>query len=430
MADEVLELETPALDTEAVEVETADVQDGAEDSSSAAPQIEGEDVPAPQIYKAIKEALKAHDPNALRQVRKALHLMDEVKSKAPDGIGPMVERMKLMEQLDDDPDDPEYVAGTRTFDEVVSNTIAERTFWRDYDNAFQSGNPAVINQMLEANPESFQKLLPAAFNRYQEVNPDGFSTLVCQSVEGYLQSNEIPLQMALLARVLPESSTDPAMQTVIDAFAKIKGVFDGIKGWAQKPIEVKSVAAKAADAQPTATLEERELNIRNVEWAGQVNPKSNTFAAQEAIRVFGEKKFTAPEIESLKKAIKDEINARIAINPAYQKRIKGFLKANNRTAYNMAVESEHKKIIQGSIKRLGEDILSKRVAAVKKPAAQAVRQEAQQTDTRYENIAGAPSTQGLKIDFARQPSGWLEKAENGYLRAYVQGRKNPVRWKY
>lgn len=441
MADEVIDTGVeaePLAITEAAEPGTQDDQidqHGSDEAGEAggAGQAE-EDQPGPQVWKAVKDALKAQEatnPGLVRQVRKALILADELKAKAPDGLDNLVQRMELVKQLDDDPEDPEYVPGTRTFDEVVSNTIAERTFWRDYDNAFQSGNPAVITQMLEANPESFQKLLPIAFDKFAEVNPDGFSSLVCKSVDGYLQSSQIPLQMALLERVLPTESNDPGMQTVISAFAEIKKVLGNISSWAQKPIQPKKVEGSTTQpgttAQPSNTLEERELNVKNKEWAGEENPKSNAFAASEALRVFGEKKFTAKEIESLKAAVKTEINARTAINQNYQKRIKGFLKANNRTAYNMAVESEHRKIITGAIKRLGDDILAKRPAK-QKPAVQqqAKSQNGQQTqaDERFEMIAGAPRTQGLKVDFARNPPGWLEKNQ-----AYVVGRKNPVKWR-
>lgn len=435
MADEMVldtgtetELEPLEAGAEVEAAQTGTEGEGADQQAA----IAGEDVPAPQIYKAIKEALKAHDPNALRQVRKALHLMDEVKAKAPDGIGKLVERMELMKQLDDDDEDPNYEPGTRTFDEVIARTMGERTFWRAYDSAFQAGDPAIVNQMIEANPESFQKLIPAAMDKFAELNPDGFSALVCKSIDGYLQSKEIPLQMALLARVLPPSATDPAMQTVIEAFARIKEVLGGISAWAQKPVTPKAVEGGAVkpgvQAQPPATLEDRELAVKNVEWAGAVNPKSFAFAGNEAIRVFGEKKFTGPEIESLKKAVKDEINARTAINGAYQKKIKGFLKANNRTAYNMAVESEHKKIITGAIKRLGDDIISKRTGAIKKPAQQQQQRQQVQNqgavDERFEIIAGAPRSQGLQVDFKRNPAGWLEKNQ-----AYVVGRKNPVKWR-
>ena len=415
----ITEAAEPGTETETVEAEPAEL-------------TEGEDQPAPAIYKAVKEALKSHDPNLVRQVRKALVLADELKAKAPDGLDSLVQRMELVKQLDDDPEDAEYVPGTRTFDEVVSNTIAERTFWREFDASFAKGDPSVVNHMLEQNPEAFQKLVPIAFDRYAEVNPDGFSALVCKSVDGFLQQSQIPLQMALLERVLPTESNDPGMKTVIEAFTKIKAVLGSISGWAQKPIQPKKVEGSTQQPgnqqQPNATLEDRELAVKNVEWAGDVNPKTNAFAAKEALRMFGEKKFTAPELESLRKAIKDEINARTAIDQPYQKSIKGFLKAGNRTAYNMAVKAKHEKIVTGAIKRLGDDILAKRAAKAKPAVNQpkVANQNGNQgtADERFEMIAGAPRTQGLQVDFKRNPPGWLEKNQ-----AYVVGRKNPVKWR-
>ncbi len=442
MAEEMVldagtEVEEP-LETGSEGSESSEIGSESTESTETGHETErAEDKPAAQIYKSIKEALKAHDPSALRQVRKALHLMDEVKSKAPDGLGKLVERMEAISQLDDDDEDAEYVPGTRTMEEVIERTLNERNFWRNFDKGFQIANPEVINHMATQNPVAFQRLIPIAFDKFAEINPDGFSALVCKSVDGFLAKSGIPLQMELMARVLPESSTDPAVQTLIDGFSKIKAALGGISAWAQKPIEPKVAAGnetRSADGSAQgATLEDREISVKNVEWTASINPKTNQFAVNEVLRVFGKGKFTAPEVEQLKKSIKQEINGRITMNSGYQKKIKGFLKANNRTAYNMAVESEHKKIISGAIKRLGDDILAKRPTGAKKsvPAQKTtqtgqktVQQNAQSGDTRFEMIAGAPRTQGLTVDHKRTVRGMLEKNT-----AYVVGRKAPVKWR-
>ena len=433
-------VEAEPLETGAETLESTTSEETGAETTERPEQTSGEDVPAPQIYKAIKEALKAHDPNALRQVRKALHLMDEVKAKAPDGIGKLVERMELVNQLDDDDEDPEYQPGTRTFDEVIERTVAERTFWRDYDRSFQAGDPAIVNQMVEANPESFQKILPIALDKYAELNPEGFSSIICRSAAQYFESAQIPLQMEVLDMLLPRESNDPSTLRVIQAFQAIKKTINDIRGWAQKPVAPKVVtgggSAPVTPANQNGNGVDAETKLRNYEWSNAVAPKSNNYAAQEAIRVFGEKKFNAGEVGQLQKAIKDEINARIAINPAYQRKIAGFLKANNKTAYTMAVESEHKRIISGAIKRLGDDILAKRSNGAAKPkpvvtAKPGVPTASQNGDERFDLVAGPPRTQGLEIDHRRmnqlgggQGMKWLR--EN---KAYVVGRKNPVKWR-
>ena len=119
----------------------------------------------------------------------------------------------------------------------------------------------------------------------------------------------------------------------------------------------------------------------------------------------------------------------MAANTAYQGKIKSLLKAKNKTSYSMTVESEHKKIIPGAVKRAVDDVLTKRKTAQGKKAAatkqsqKAGGQVQQQTDnTKYEMISDSPTRLGLKVDFRR---GGIQ-ADNT---AYIVGRVKPVKWK-
>jgi hypothetical protein len=323
-------------------------------------------------------------------------------------------------------------------EDVISNTLAERGFWRDFDNAFKAGDPRVINHMIESNPGSFQKLIPEAMDRYAEVNPEGFSTYVCRSVSGYLSNAQVPLQMALLERVLPEQAPidpqtgrpDPGLQTVIEAFKVIRGVVNDINTRAQDKIEPK-IGQQAAQAQDGSNdLESREMNVLNDEWLRDVRPRSDAFAVAEVQKAYPGKRFTPSEVASIQGAIRQEVFARVRANDGYQQRIKSLLKAKNKTAYAMTVESEHKKIIPGAVKRAVDDVLEKRKSAqVKKPVAasngqQKTLQGATQDNngSLYEWIPKSPARMGYKVDFRR---GGI-KANNT---AYIEGRSKPVRWK-
>lgn len=437
MADELeittggAELETPDTAIEGQEgTEGAESDHGSsqQTDSSAAQSQSGKDV-----YRAIKDTLR-NSPDHYKQVKTALHMMDDINRRFPDGIAKTAERLELISQLDDNPDDPEHVSGSTPIEQVISNTIAERTFWRDYDNAFQEANPAVINQMVEANPESFQKLIPSAMDCFAELNPEGYSSYICKSVSNYLADNQIPLQLALLDRVLPQTSDDPGLQTVIEAFKAIKSVVSQIETSAKSPIQPK--AAQQQQNGRDDSLESRERNILHDEWLRDIRPRSESFTVSEIQRMFPKVKFTASEISEIKGKVRDELNARVAGNPGYQKKVTGFLKANNKTAYSMTVESEHKKIIggdRGAAKRAVDDVLAKRKTAQGKKSAQGQTQQQerpgqsnaqQQNNSRFEYIAQSPTRLGLKVDFRRTSNDMLARNE-----AYIAGRTNPVKWK-
>jgi protein involved in temperature-dependent protein secretion len=96
----------------------------------------------------------------------------------------------------------------------------------------------------------------------------------------------------------------------------------------------------------------------------------------------------------------------------------------------MTVESEHKKIIPGAVRRAVDDVLAKRKAGQGKKAS-ATGQQAQKTgvqaqqqtdNNKFEWISDSPTRLGLKVDFRR---GGIQ-ADNT---AYVVGHAKPVKWK-
>jgi hypothetical protein len=438
MADEAVLDVGAELESEGAE----EVEQGAEaevEGAEQAESVDGEPASAASTWKQIKDKLK-DSPDLHREIKKALHHWEESKKLFPDGAAKAVERLKLMEQLDDNTDDAEYVPGSTPIEQVISNTLAERSFWRDYDNAFQAGDPKLINQMVEANPESFQKLIPAAMDRFADVNPEGFSAYICKSVSGYLGNAGIPVQMALLERTLPSEAPrdangnqDQALVTVIEAFKAIKGVIGQIETTAKNPIAPKAIQGQQPGAKAGTegnNLEQREMNVLHNEWLREIRPRSESFTVNEIKKIAPSVKFTPAEANSIRNAVRTEINARVTANTAYQGKIKSLLKAKNKTSYGMTVESEHKKIIPGAVKRAVDDVLAKRKAGQGKKASatgqqsqKAGGQTQQQTDNnKYEWISDSPSRLGLKVDFRR---GGIQ-ADNT---AYIVGRAKPVKWK-
>lgn len=428
--DEILDLgaETEVSELE-TEVEGTEAESGAEGAEGTAELQSTEPVSAATTWKQVKDRLK-DSPELHRKVKEALHLADDVYKRFPDGVTKTAERLQLLSQLDDNPEDPEYVAGSTPIEQVISNTIAERGFWRDFDNAFQQGDAKVVNQMIEANPGSFQKLIPAAMDKYAELNPDGFSSYICKSVSSFLNEAEIPLQLKLLDRVLPASSEDPGLQTVIDAFKAIRGVVSQIDLTAKKPIEVKGGQTAQATQGTGNDLESREQNILHNEWLQEIRPRSESFAVSEVQRIAPKTRFTPAEVSTIKNAVRQEINARVAVDQGYQQKVKSLLRAKNKAAYAMTVESQHKKIIPGAVKRAVDDILAKRKAVGTKKTGrdtETVKSGAHQVGTvttgDYERIAQSPSRLGLKVD--------MRKTSNEMLagnKAYIVGRSKPVTW--
>lgn len=424
-----IDLGSPDGGEQVSEVET----DGPEASLESPESTETESesgLTGAQTWKSIKEPLKALDPKTMQTVRKALFKLDELQKHAPEGLSKLTSELSVVRRLADDPDAPDAVP----IEQLVANTLEERAFWREFDGKFEAGDPSLVQQMADANPDGFQKLIPAALHKFNEVNPDGYAALVAGPAIGYLDSQNIQLQFTILDTFIAQLPDSPASQQVIKACQAIYAATEGLRALSKKPVQpVGGNPSKTEKpAEPNTDIAERELRITDKEWNGDVAPKSNQLAGEEAVRIAGKTKFTEQELQTIRSKVREEINARISMNQPYQKALRSYLQAGNKAAYVQRVLAEHKKIITGgAVRRAVDDVLAKRPAGVKKapqapPNAQQKTPNAplQQANERFEVIAGPPSTMGLRIDHRRTDQRMLLRRE-----AYVVGRKNPVKWK-
>ncbi len=420
MADDAV---VEAVVEEAAEpIEGAESVEGAESTEGV--ESGGEPLSGAPLWKAIKDSFVGKDAKTTAQVRRALFDASEIGKRHPEGLKGIDAVLESVKKLSADSETPDAMP----VEQVIEETLQERTFWRDFDTKFQSGDSSLIEQMATANPESFQALIPAAINKFAEVNPDGYSSIVSKAVCQYLADQDIPLQIKLLDRIIPTESTDPAVQQLIEGYGVIKKALDGLSAMAAKPLATPKAKEEAAKPGDTASLEDREMRVKDIEWNRDVAATSNSLMVTEAQKVLGKGKLTQDEINSIKLKVKEEINSRVMVNQGYQSAIKAYLKAGNRNAYLQRVNSEHKKIIPGAVKRAVDDIIAGRKTAPKvaeKVDSAVVKPATQQGQStlKFERIAGPPVTQKLKVDLGRTPQSMLVKRQ-----AYIVGRANPVTW--
>jgi hypothetical protein len=410
--DAVEEVIEPIEGVEAVEGE----------ETPAGEETEGSELSGAPLWQAIKNSFNPNtDKKTVEQVRKGIYALDQAGKLHPEGIKGVSAVLESVKRLSDDAENPDAVP----VEQMIDDTLSERTFWRDFDTKFQAGDPALVGEMATANAEAFQKLVPEALNKFAELNPDGYSSLIAKAAAGYFGTEEIQKARWTLDSIIPQTSDDPAVQRLIEGYTVIKNALNGLSAMAAKPIATPTTKTAATEPQRTTPGEDPAMRLRDIEWNATIAPTSNGLMVSEATKVLGNAKLTAPEIDKLRGKFKEEINARVGINPGYQNALKAYLKANNKAAYLQRVNSEHKKIITGAAKRLVDDVLAERKTAPKagvtKPSI--TTKPAVEGAIRYERIAGPPQTQNLKVDLAKTPQSMLVKRQ-----AYIQGRKNPVTW--
>jgi hypothetical protein len=410
-----------AVAEEVAPIEGAETSESAETTEGDQPTGDGQELSGAPLWKSIKDSLATADKNTVAQVRKAIYDATEVGKRHPEGLKGIDAVLESVKKLSDDQETPDAVP----IEQVIQDTLEERSFWREFDSKFQAGDRAVIAQMVEANPEGFQRLAPDVMNALAVLNPDLYSSLVSKAVAGYFGTEEIQRARWTLDSIIPQTSDDPSVQKLIEAYGIIKQAFNGLSQMAAKPLVLPDPKKTDAPASEPQNQEDATLKLRDIEWNSAIAPTSQSVMVTEAQKVLGSTKLTAQEIESVRAAFKEEINARVDINKPYRNALNAYLKANNKAQYIQRVNSEHRKIIQNSAKRIVSDVLAARKNAPKKEATKPVTTAklAAEGSIKFERIAGAPQTQGLKVDLAKTPQSMLVKRQ-----AYIIGRKNPVTW--
>lgn len=424
-------------------VDTSDAGSVSTEGSTSVETIDNADTPqegevghlrGAELYRAVKEKLKSGNltPQEQRSIRNAIHIAGEADKATNGDLKAFQTEREAYAKLADNPEDG------LTPQQRVENVIAERDFWRSFDDKFEKGDPALVDQMAEANPNSFQAVLPSALGKYAELNPEGYSTIIAQGIDGYLQSKEVYLQLALLDRFLPTETNDPATKAVVDAFKAVKDAIGGIQHWAKQPLQAKKVEGapdKTGKVNETQSLEDREHNITRYEWNVEAATPNQTLRDSEMQRAATARKVTLTDDEKAKvrSAVAKEFNTRLAANTSYGQAMRGYIQNGNKKAYIDRVTSEGRKMLPAIIARHTNSIIDARPKAgsQQKPAQQAAKQPQKAVPATPSNgnqqtqwISGHPKTLNMQIDFNRTTNGMLQRNQ-----AYVKGQKTMVQWK-
>jgi hypothetical protein len=403
------------------------------DGGESTPQ-EGAEFRANELYRAVKEQLKSFDPKHALAVRNAIFSAEKLREKIGGDLRAFEAAQAAYARLGDD------ASSGQTPEQIVEETIAERQFWRDFDDKFEKGDPALIPQMVEANPEAFQKLVLPALNKFAEMNPEGYSSIISQAAVGYLDSNQIPLMFQILDTFLPGMPDFPGKPQVLEAINRVYQSFEALRGMAGKPIAPKGGENGAQKSggldQREETLRAREHAATRSEWQAETERPGIELREQTMNRVAAAAKVTLTEAEKdkIRSAVREEINARCAADRRYGEAMRAYVDAANKKAYQDKAASMYKLHIPGATTRHTQAVIEERKTAPK-PAANGNLQPKTATPAPrgtqpdgngnlIQWISGHPRTLGKDVDYTRTTQGMLLRNE-----AYLKGERALYKWR-
>lgn len=434
MSEEAAVLDTPAVETDlsttfsdsGADTSSVDTQTGTEteqfDDHDEPQADETDHLRGKELFRSVKDKLKNGEkltPREFRSLRNAINIAGRADEAAGGDYTRLEADRVAYEQLRG-PGEESY-----TPEQLVEQVRTDRQQLAGIFDDLKSGAPKLIDEIVTDYPDSFPNLAIQAMNKFAEVNNEAFSTYVAKSAYSYLSSKQVPQQFALLGRFLPESSTDPATQIVIDCMNVLKDALGGLGTMANKPIDIKKPEAKPVTQQQGT--ENAEHKLRRYEWDSKASPVNRTLRDTEikAIEASRKLQLTPEERQRADAAIKEEFDTRISL---IRDVLKGYVEASNERGYVDRVTSEGKKMLPGIVKRHINEILDGRRTA---PAKQTTKMANGQQSTEGRKdatgsvwISGSPASIGLAVDLNRTTHSMLARNE-----AYIKGRPGLHKWK-
>lgn len=431
-------MDAPAIGSEELDLGAITTDDGADsgDAGQAADQIDQHDEPQPgetgnlrgkELYRAVKDKLKNGEklsPQEMRSIRNAIHVAGRADEFTGGDLGKFEAERQVYEQL--------RMPGEEALDstQLAQNVKTEREQLKGIFEDLKVGAPRLIDEVATDYPESFPSLAVQTMDKFAQTHNPEFSTYVAKSAFGYLSGQQVPQQFQILDRFLPESSSDPATQLVIDAVKQIKTALIGLGEMAAKPLNVQKPTAKT-DAQGNpqeADVATREHNVRRMEWDQEASPVNRNLRDTEIKNVLASRKtqLTEKERHQVMAAIKEEHDTRMGV---HRNTLKGYVDANNKRAYVDRVTSEGKKMIPSMVQRHVNAVIDARPKNAPKVDAKPGQKQPVDTEGRKDAtgsvwLSGSPASLGLQVDYSKTTQGMMVRNE-----AYIKGRPGVHKWK-
>ena len=248
--------------------------------------------------------------------------------------------------------------------QILADVKSQLGYFHGLDGLFTSGSPEFVAKLAEASPEAFQKIAPRVFDTYAQNNPEGYSAYVAQAVMGHMNQADVPLAFKTLQFMLPRLADSPEKQAVIAEFEKIYGWTESLKGLAAKPVgpAVKKEDPNATLEQKTAELAAQELDVTRQSWNMTATRFGEDLIVKESARLAGKTALTDEQKNSIRSKVAEELDARLAGNPAFGQAMRGFLQNKDGEGYKRRLHSEYQKLIPGAVSRAYSDVVTSKPA--------------------------------------------------------------------
>lgn len=337
----------PAGSTEPTEPPTDGTEPESGEHESQQPGEGGEQPAAngKDVHQAVRTSLgelKKTNPAAANALKQAYFSNQEFQKEFPGGIAEARQIATTLKEFGG-------TDGVRVLKDSAD-------YLEQIDKSFTAGDPAFIDQLAQASPESFVKIMPAAIDKLEQMAPEAFASLFAQRMLGDMNASGLIGELQWLQRVAGDNAE---IKAVADKFVKY---LQRLSGFAEKPYAApKSQQSQNGNGQQDEERtrfeqEKREFTI--TQWRTVAADNVGKVFSSEFSRLTGGRTVTTEQKAAIIELVQNAINR--AETDDDRKKIDDYFASGDQQGYLKFKDSFFKRVVPNAVERATSTILGKK----------------------------------------------------------------------
>jgi len=260
------------------------------------------------------------------------------------------------------------------------------------DNMARTGNPMVLDNLIEIAGDGFSKLMPTAMDKWQASDPEGYQYELSKLMVTALKEGGVVSDLNMAFSML-KLNTPEALKEGIDSLKRIADWVNGIGTTAKKVPEKPQVDPKIAEAQKN--IDNQKAQLFNNEFSSEFGGWRNRQIVTEVGKVANGRQLTEYQMETLGERVVNDIKNILTSDEDYMKNLRRLYDARDKGELLRYARTRTAKLLPEAVKKAYRSLFSNPVA--KKKAATA-------TTTATTTTVATPVKGWQKVDPSKAPT--------------------------
>lgn len=352
---------------------------GKETKPSAEAKVDWKTIPT-EVRSHIQEISKVN-PKLGNMLQNAVYTSQTFLREVPGGL----KEIRALKQTIEDAGGPEEIKNLQGIHKELVNEQ------ENLDNLARSGNPAVLDNLIEIAGEGFSKLMPTAMDRWQASDPQGYQHETSKLMVSALKEGGVVADLNMAFSMLRLNTPD-AIKEGIESLKRVAAWVNGIGDVASKVPERPKTDPKIAEEQ--TKIDNQKAQLFNQEFSNDFGSWRNHQLSSEVTKISNGRQLTEYQMETLGQRVIGDIKNILTSDDDYMRNLERLYNARDKSELLKFAKARTSKLLPEAVKKAYRSLFSNPVA--KKSVA---KKEATPTA-----VVSAPVKGWQKVDPSKAPT--------------------------